>query len=312
MEVIIKPKKSKNVIATIAIGEVYYNEWSKNILPNWKKYCQNNNLGLIVFKNHLISENDPKWKKPHWQKMLVGREIKKNNLNINSVCWLDTDTLVNPYAPNIFDYYDEKTIGLVSLRKNLPFNYNLAIKKLAFLRNKFYDSDYPLDSALFMTCKQLYEYHNLPEQSDEACGGTIVFNLKNHSHLFEKWFYKYDKNIKGLTPGEQTHLNYEIQNYGKITWLNYKFQSIWTFEMAMYYPFLYNFGRNDNVLIRECIEACLKNNFFLHFAGSWHESTMWKIGKFFDSEKKMIYLKDFEKYLKLKVYGSPRGMIKPK
>jgi hypothetical protein len=110
--------------------------------------------------------------------------------------------------------------------------------------------------------------------------------------------------------GDQTHVNYEVQNWGRVTWLDYRYQAIWAFEMAWKYPFLYRTGRDDPELIRECIEASLNANYFLHFAGSWHESEMWKIGAFFEGAKQ-IELENYQRYLGTAVTGEPKGYIKP-
>lgn len=82
--------------------------------------------------------------------------------------------------------------------------------------------------------------------------------------------------------------------------------------MAWKYPFLYNFGKNNKELIKECIEASLYQNYFLHFAGSWHESDMWEIGGFFETKSKKVELKNYYEYLKEPVTGKPKGVLKPK
>ena len=109
--------------------------------------------------------------------------------------------LIGGIAKNIFANFNEKKIGLVSARNNLPFDLNSAQKRLAFFRHNFYNKKYPLDSSLFISCERLYQYHNLSPQKDEACMGLILFNLKNHASIMEKWFYKYDKKIKTITNG---------------------------------------------------------------------------------------------------------------
>jgi len=313
VKTIISPGKSNNVIVTIAIGDRYYQSWEKYAFPTWKKYCARHELGLIVFDSDLIPKTDKSWKKPNWQKLLIGNILKDQIFSLKNVCYLDTDILINPFAPNVFDSYDPDTIGLVSLRKNLPYPYENTLRRLAFLRNRYYDTSYPLDSALFISVEKLYKFHDLPAQEDEACSGFFIFNIQSHFELLKSTFQKYDKNIKSITGGgEQTHLNYEIQKNCKVSWMDYRFQAIWIFEMAWKYPFLYDYGRNNSKLVNECIEASLFTNYFLHFAGSWHESEMWKIGGILESNKILNQFSEFSNYLKMPVTGNPKGQIKPK
>lgn len=313
MKVLIQPGPSRNALATIAIGDDYYGAWKANALPGWEKYCLRHDLGLIVFDDDLVSKSDAHWKKATWQKMLIGESVKGSSLAVNNICYLDTDILINHAAPDIFQSYNPETIGLVSLRSNLPYPYDQVLRRLAFLRHTHYDEAYPLDSALFMSLKQLYGYHNLPVQKDEACMGLILFNLDNHSKVMRGWFNKYDRNVRSVTNGgDQTHVNYELQNWGRVSWLDYRYQAIWAFEMAWKYPFLYDFGCDKPKLIRECIEASLYANYFLHFAGSWHESDMWKLGRFFEGERQKKFFDGFQEYLGMPVTGKPKGHIKPR
>ncbi|MDC0229387.1 hypothetical protein OAK48_00280 [Deltaproteobacteria bacterium] len=313
MKIIIPPSESQCVIATIAIGKSFFADWEKYAKPLWEKYCKRHQLGLIVFDHDLIGKETPLWKKPTWQTTLIGNTLKIKLPSVKNVCVLDADILINPFSPNVFDFYDHKSIGLVSLRKNLPYPYENTIRRLAFLRNRYYDADYPLDSALFISVEDLYKFHGISAQEDEACSGFFIFNVEMHSEFLKSIFEKYDKNIESITGGgEQTHFNYEIQKNCKISWLDYRFQAIWVFEMAWKYPFLYDYGRNKNELIKECIEASIFTNYFLHFAGSWFEGDMWKVGGVLESKNMLNQFDEFEKYLKMPVTGQPRGQIKPK
>ncbi len=313
MKIILPLGNSRNLIATIAIGDAYFSDWEKYASSGWVEYCERNGLGLVVFDQELISSEKKEWKKATWQKMLIGEILIKSGIDANNVCYLDSDILINPTAPNIFDNHDATTIGLTSIRKNLPFPLDEVQRRLAFLRHTCYDASYPLDSALFMSLEQLYSYHGLAVQSDEACMGLILFNAKNHTLLMRGWFDKYDRNVQSVTNGgDQTHVNYEIQRWGKISWLDYRFQAIWPYEMAWKYPFLYDYGREDETLIRKCIEATLYQNHFLHFAGRWNESQMWKLGGFFENERDSVVLQAYRQYRNMPVTGAPRGIIFPK
>ena len=198
MKVIIDPGISGNVITTIAIGEEYLQKWLEFALPSWRKYCELNNLGLVVFDEDLMPTTDSKWKKATWQKMIIGDYMSIHAKSVVNVCYLDSDFLINYCSPNIFDFYDEETIGLVSQYKNLPYPELDVKRRIAYFRHHFYDKNYPLDSALFMSLKQIFEYHNLPVQDNYACAGLFLMNVKNHSALMKSWFAKYDKNIQHL------------------------------------------------------------------------------------------------------------------
>lgn len=313
MKVYINPGASGQILTTIATGGEFLQLWETHARRGWETYCRRHDLGLIVFDEELASRDGEAWKKAHWQKTLIGEQLARDVPGVTNVCYLDTDILINPAAPNVFKEYRPDSIGLISLRKNLPFPYEEVLRRMAFLRHTHYSNKYPLDSALFMSVEQLYGYHGLAVQPDEACTGLIMFNVANHAELMRSWFYKYDSGVQSITNGgEQTHLNFEIQSYGKVMWLDYRFQAIWPFEMAWKYPFLYEADRRKDIdLIRACIEASLYQNHFLHFAGSWHESQMWKLGGFFESEAAVKALHEYSTYLAMPVTGNPIGMIKP-
>ena len=308
----IKPGKSNNIIATNAMGGSYYETWKKFAYPSWKKYCERHDLGLVVFEDQLVNYESNVWKKPYWQKLLIGNYLKQNLPEVNNVCFLDTDILINYVSPNVFDSYVETTIALISQVKRMPYNLESVLRRIAFFRNKFYDNDYPLDSYLFASLKQIYEKDGLPCQDDFACTGVFIFNVKNHAKLMNAWFNKYTRDIQTIDGGtEQVHLNYEIQNWGHVSWLDYKFQALWIFEMAWKYPFLYQSGKNNNWLIKECIEASLFTNYFLHFAGAW-EGNMWQTNGILESDESKLILEGFKEYEQIPLTGEPKGIIKPK
>ena len=87
--------------------------------------------------------------------------------------------------------------------------------------------------------------------------------------------------------------------------LDYKFQAYWVYEMAKNYPFLY-YIKNKKIL-NECIESCLMNNYFLHFATRWSEGDMWK--NMFKKKINYNFYKKFEIYKNTKVFGKPVGFI---
>jgi hypothetical protein len=310
IEIVLYPDRAKNYLVTTAVGEPYSSDFKTYMLPSWEAYCKKYGIGLAIVTKELILTNDKYYKNINWQKWLIGSEFLTLDNGVNNICYLDTDFLISPLAPNIFKFHNEEKINVVSLRRNLPFNYDVVLKKVAFFRNKFYDKKYPLDSGLFISIDDLYGHHNLevPKIADETCAGMYVINVKKYAKFFEEAFYLYPRNTKSITNGgDQTHFNYHVLN-SKVNFLSYKFQAIWVFEQAMKYPFLYD--KPNSELINKCIETVLCDNYFLHFAGSWFESSMWKNDNILTNETIKL-MEDFSLYLSKDVLGSPLGKIAP-
>jgi hypothetical protein len=311
MKILIKGKE--NFIATILIGKKFFKQWEKNIYPSWKVYCKKNKLGLVIFNDHLISKKNPFWKKPTWQKMLIGENIIKSKKKIKNICYLDADVLINPYSPNIFQFHHNNKISLISSRKNLPYDYYHTVKKISFYRKQYFFKEYPLNTALLFTNEETYKYHNLDVMEDEACMGVFIFNVKRfHKHM-KDWFFKYKSDVKSFTGGgDQIHFNYEIQSNCKVNWIDYRFQCIWNYEMANHYPFLYEKKFANKKIVKKCIENSLFNNFFLHFAGSWHESKLLYHSEIKLNDIQSLTKNKLNRYLKSKVKAKPRKRILPK
>ena len=303
--------KSQNYFCSFAIGKKYFNNFIKYSYPSFKEYCKKNDIGIIVIIDHLIPKKDIYWKDHNWQKFLAPKILSEKFKGIKSICMIDTDVLINPFAPNIFKFHVKNKVSVVSIRNNLPFDYENTIRSISFMRNRFYSKNYLLDSAINISIKNLYKFHGLEPQKDEFCAGIYVVSKEMFNRLFN-FFFKYKKGIKTITGGgEQTHFNYFVQKFCKPNVLNYKFQAIWVYEMSQYYSFLYTkkYRKNYN-LINSCVENSIRNNYFLHFAGSWHESNMWKIKKKYTLGKN--FLEKFIEYKNTKLTGKPRGLIKPK
>jgi len=309
---LIPPGKSGNVLATIAIGDAYLKPFMEYAFPTWEMYCKRHDLGLILFDDHLIEATHPKWKNPFWQKLLIPKVIADSGLKIENICHLDTDILVNPTAPNIFENHDPQKVGLISQMQRLPYERHDILRRIAFLRNRYLSSRYPLDSILFASIDNLYKFSSLVTQPDIACTGVFIFNPKFHTEVFVNFFNEFDETV--ITPdsgGEELHFNYLVQSQGLDEWLDYKFQAVWIYEVAWKYPFLYGETKLNLDIVGRCIESSLFTNYFLHFAGPWHESQFWKQVKIFSDTESLAMFDDFNEYMKIPVTGSPKGLIKP-
>ena len=137
IEIIRKSKTSGNYIVTTAVGEKYLNSWKKNALPLWEKYAKKYDLGILLVSEELISRDSTKWKKIHWQKLLILSELEAHFDFVINMCLLDSDILINPFSPNIFDYYEEDSVGLISQINNLPYPHHDCLKEFLFIGISF-------------------------------------------------------------------------------------------------------------------------------------------------------------------------------
>ena len=90
---------------------------------------------------------------------------------------IDTDIIINTQAPSIFNFYKKNKISVVST-KYMPYTWDDSTRKMAFLRNNLYSKKYPLDSALNISLKNLYKFHNLsPQKTNFAQECTFCQNF---------------------------------------------------------------------------------------------------------------------------------------
>jgi hypothetical protein len=303
---VLKPGVSGDAIISLAVGGDYYDNWEEYCSETWINYCVRNELGLYIQEENL--DNGATTKKLQWQKLLVVAELKRKFPTVKNFCYLDTDIVINPWSSNVFQLIDPKKVNLVSQIKNLPYDLDRVLRRIAFSRNRYFDSRYPLDSALFMSPQDIFKHHRLPTHDDYACTGLIGGNVNELSGSFEKIYEKYAHDVYSITNnGDEPILNSEFQDNFSINWLPYRYQAIWLYEIAAKYPFLYQKEFQSPDLIRKCSESILQTNNFLHFAGSWGESKMIEVGEFFKNSD----FGDFNDYLLTPVTGRPVGVIRP-
>ena len=309
-KILYSPPKKNNFIVILAIGNKHFNEWKKYASKLLLQYCKRNKIGLLVLTDFLISGKDYYAKKPTLHKFLIASFIKKNLKFIKNICYLDTDILANPLAPNIFKFQNKNKINVVSKYKNLPYNLsdNFIKRRIAFLRKNFYDKNYPLDSGLTMSRKQHFSHHGWKDQGDYFNSGFLMYNIDKFHKFFEDIFYKY-RSVKfiPMTGGDEPIHNYEVLKNKKVNWLDYKCHVLWLYEVSHKYPFLYQYKIKDKI-VKDCLENSLSENYFLHCSGKWPEGLMWKNNNIFGSKSLKLY-KKFNNYLKLKLKSLPKKHI---
>lgn len=297
------PKNSSNFIVAACIGKKAITSWKKYSANLWIKYCKRNNLGLLVFHDYIIPKSDKNWKSATWQKHLFGSYIKKKFKKIKNICLLDIDILINPYSPNIFNFQKKDKISVVSQVASLPYQTELKFikRKIAFLRHNYYSKNFPLDSSLTMVEKDIYAFHGFKKRNQYFCAGVIMFNLEKYSKFMSDSYYSYRPNEKSITGGNEPFINNEVLSKCKVNWLDYRFQTIWQFELVEKYPFLYKLKNKKSQLVKECVESSLENCYFLHFSGQWFDSKHMEIKDIFNSRKFNLYYSKYLVYKKAKL-----------
>lgn len=298
--------ETKNYIVCVAIGKKHYNDWKKYSSELWLKYCKKNGLGIIVIYKNLISKKNHNWKSPTWQRLLVANYLSLHEKNINNICLLDTDIFINPFSPNIFKRLKKNKISVVTAFKNIPFlksNFELR-KKLVFLRKNFLSRKYPLNSSLTASPEDIFKHYKFKKIfNNYFVAGVLVFNIGLFKNILFKIYKKYCENkLRDKFSGVEVPLNNELMSSNLVSWLEYKFQAIWLFEIADKYNFLYYDKFKDKKILKIIIEQILTENYFLHFAGTLSDAkNVWKIKNILSDKKKLQLMKTYQNFEKKKI-----------
>lgn len=91
---------SKNLIYIVAIDgptTIPNSDYAKYSIDSWEKYCDKYGIDLLV-----LTESNPNITYPIWNKELIYMYGKK----YDKIGIVDSDTIIKPDAPNIFDLFE--------------------------------------------------------------------------------------------------------------------------------------------------------------------------------------------------------------
>jgi len=304
-------EQTAHALVTTAIGGTYLRDFMEFSLPTWQIYALHHGLGIILFSDGSISEKASGGLNGSWLKMLLPELIAQQLPQIERLALVDTDIIVNPAAPNLFDATPGGFVGVVPEFSSDTARDIESKKRLAFLRNRYYDSSYPLDSLLFASAEQVYEEEGFTPLPDSFCAGLLVIDVAFSAH-FASWFREAKSTDQARAVAwEQTYLNHKVLTQLPHHWLDSKFQVIWNLDMALFHPSLYQVGDLSNSEIAEnCVADTLNRVYFLHFAGSWPESSAWRNSPARIMEKMgSLFEPEFLNYLAAPSTGVAQGKI---
>jgi hypothetical protein len=310
--------KTRNVIATNAVGGDYLQHWQANSQKNWEDYAKRHDIGIAIFTEDVGQSGDPYSKGPAWQKLLIPQLLWEKFPGLDKVALIDTDVAFSPVGRNLFDFSGVTGLGVVSQYRNLPFDIQKVKRRLAFLRHHRFSNRYPLDSELFAEPSEFLVNRGLPPLDDFFCSGVMVLNNESTAKELASWYFRVSKEesdeirIKHGT-WEEPYVNAWAQMELPLTWMPYSFQALWNYELAYFHPsaFLLAEGKLDKTLALSCLEETLLRCDLLHFAGGWHESEAWNLVEEAFRASSSFELSAFLEYLDVDVSGKPVGKILP-
>lgn len=301
---------TRHALVATATGGTYFEDFVLFSLPFWRIYAEKHDLAIVVVRDSSFAENLPVGPGGAWLKMLIPTYVRNLLPSIERLALVDTDVIMNPSAPNVFEFTPPGQIGVVSQTQGLPFDLLLAKKRMAYLRKSYYAAQYPLDSLLFATPEQIFVAEGLDPHPDSFCSGLVVLDVLD-ADLFARWYREVDGRVlRKANAWEQTYLNHKVLEHG-CNWMPYEFQAIWNLEMAVNHPALYILGNLEGALAsRLAVSSTLVNRFFLHFAGSWPESWAWRNDPI-ETLRLVSRLtsSDFDTYLAKAPTGQPVGKV---
>lgn len=163
---------SKNIVYMV---NIVHDERSKNQkyewgVKSWGKWCEKNNSELVILDEPLF---EIEYMAPQWYKTFIFDLLDNSNMEYNKILYVDSDTIVHPDMPNIFETHTEgnfcaiRNIGSVDWVLRSLENYSKYV---------FNDFKFPY-----------YEYFN---------SGVMLFD-KTHKPMFKKMqeFYQTNRQL---------------------------------------------------------------------------------------------------------------------
>ncbi len=265
----------KKAIVTLAVGEKYEASFNKSCRSLWTKYAEKHQSDLIVFTRPLDTSQKAQSRNVSWQKCLIlsSEQIK----SYDQVAWVDSDILINPDSPDIFEDVPIEKIGVVD-------EYSIPSKEEHQQCLRLMYQHWSSRNITFMEDLTATDYHKNFGLSGEfnsvAQGGVIVFSPAHHRNLMEHIYHAYEDKGQSFWHYEMRPLSYEIQSNKLEHWISPKFNMIWNIVKHFQYPFLEEpYNTTEKLLYKlrvdpraklfsKCISAAFMNNYFLHFAGN--------------------------------------------
>ncbi len=272
---------NKKAIITLAIGEQYLQMWENLCQANWQKYAAQHGFDVICIDRWLDTSKRAKTRSPAWQKCLIlSQEFSKK---YERIIWVDSDVLINPTSPCITLNVPPEKVGAVDAAATpSPDLVRLALERLY----DFWDD--PNMYRELETREYYTRYGLFPAFDQMVRTGVLVMSPAHHRELLEKAYYNEEER-----KDDMRYISHELLKADCVHWIDGRFDPVWLILKALHYPFLLEkqvksdkiteklkqkLMRSENAnqknLIKICLNAAFRNNYFMHFAGCVDEMSL--------------------------------------
>lgn len=274
LELLLRPRPGEApsvVLATVACGDAYYEQWRRYSLPSWSRFADRFGYGIAVLRESLL----PADVSVGWNKFLLPEELRTGHDHRGSTVVLDADQVFSPIAPPIRISDDE--FGLVHIEEWTERTTSVN-KVMSFLRRRFIDPSFPLDSILLMTPEDWRAGRLLDLEGHlPISSGFIVTPAALAPELALLTGYALDpESAWDGGGGDQQFASRELQK-APHHFLDRRWQGIWPSIMADKHPLLYAEAPVTNDVAARAIVSALVGNWCIHFATSWPEKQYWEV-----------------------------------
>lgn len=77
----------------------------KYSIDSWKRWGEKNNAQIMVLNESLFDFSEMR---PNWYKYYVFQLLEQSNIEYDQILYVDSDTIVHPNCPNVFEMSDRK------------------------------------------------------------------------------------------------------------------------------------------------------------------------------------------------------------
>jgi hypothetical protein len=263
----------KRALVTLALGEKYETNFRSFCHDSWTSYARRHNVDIVVITHTLDNSARAASRSPAWQKCLI---LDQEQLRqYDQVAWVDSDILINPQSPSVFENVPLEMIGAVDAYATPNReDYRIALERLY--------EHWKKNGVAFISNLSATEYHNAfgleGDFESVVQTGVMVLSPRYHNSLLQDVYNTYEDKGGAHWNYEMRPLSYEILRNKRAYWLNPKFNMGWAYFKQCVYPFLIARGQRIPMrrilrfmAERKCATTAFLNSYFLHFAGCAEE-----------------------------------------